>query len=756
MKFNMQKSILTTFLFVLFLSPLAKANPPIDKKYKIIFNKAEEYFVNENYPAALILYLRLDSIEKANANINFKIGMSYLNSATYKTKSIPYLEAASKDVSEKFKELTVKETHAPLSTYFYLAKAYHLNYEFDKAIEMYGKYKAILETNKKNADEVEEMNHCIETCNYGKELVKTKKNVIVKNLGDGVNTKYPEYSPVVSLDEETLIFTSRRKGGTTDDILPNGQYYEDILISKYKDEKWGQAVSIGSNINTYGHEASINISADGTKLLIYKDDNGNGNIYESELKGSEWGNPKYEMTPVNSDSWETHACYSSDNRILYFASDRPGGYGGRDIYKCLKLPNGKWGPAQNLGDTINTKYDEDDVFIHPDGKQIFFSSKGHNSMGGFDIFTSLIDNENGFWSTPINYGYPVNTTDDDVFLITSPDGRRAFFSSDQEGGYGEKDIYMIQFPDYEPRDITILVGRILNNSSEDITDNRIYIINTSKGDTVQVLNANSSTGKFGANLPVGDSYKTNYYVNGKQFFSEVLVAPRNVGYRALKRNVPYNGKHTVDEVMITNTPEPEKIDTIKVVDRSKKVERNFVVDTTQIIDVAPVVKNMPATAVAKQVVEPVKPLVEEGKNPKEVPQASANKCDMTKTSYQLNFKYNRKEIDSNSDEFRNFIDEINYCLQSNSSFKIEIESSASNVPTKTYKTNDNLANVRAKAAHNKVLIALLKKGFKESQLNFVEPKSMVQGPEYKKDAKRNKSTYEQFQYIKINLSVINN
>ena len=122
MKSTMQKSILTAFLFVVFLSVFAKANPPIDKKYKIIFNKAEEYFVNENYPAALILYLRLDSIEKANANINFKIGMSYLNSATYKTKSIPYLEASSKDVSEKFKELTVKETHAPLSTYFYLEK----------------------------------------------------------------------------------------------------------------------------------------------------------------------------------------------------------------------------------------------------------------------------------------------------------------------------------------------------------------------------------------------------------------------------------------------------------------------------------------------------------------------------------------------------------------------------------------------------------------------------------------------------------
>ncbi len=612
---------------------------------------------------------------------------------------------------------------------------------------MYEKYKTILiEANKKdNADDVDEMSHNVETCNYVKELVKTKKNVIVKNLGEGINTKYPEYSPVVSLDEETLIFTSRRKGGTSDDLLPSGQYYEDIYISNYVDEKWQKAVSVGSNINSYGHEASINLSADGTKLLIYKDDGGDGNIYESELKGNEWGTLKYEMSPINSGSWETHACYSSDNHVLYFVSDRPGGFGGRDIYKCLRLPNGKWGPAQNLGDTINTKYYEDGVFIHPDGKQIFFSSKGHNSMGGFDIFTSFIDNENGFWSTPINYGYPVNTTDDDVFLITSPDGRRAFFSSDQEGGYGEKDIYMIQFPDYEPRDITILVGKIVNNSSEDITDNRIYILNTKKGDTVQVLNANSATGKFGADLPVGETYRTNYYMNGKQFFSEVIDAPKKQGYKALKRSVPYNGKNTVDSVHVVIPP--QQPDTVKIVDHTKKVIHTFSEDTAHVIDIAPPVVSVPVTVETVKETAPTKP-VEAATSA--VP---SKQCDLQKATYRLNFSYNKKEIDSKSEEFKNFIDEINVCLKSNSSFKIEIESSASTVPTKTYRTNDNLAKARAKAVHDKVVKALLKKGLNESQLNFTEPKAMVQGPEYKKDAKRNRSTYRQFQYIKVSLNV---
>ena len=381
----MKKTILLIFLSVsafLILFSKANANEVFDGTYKSIYKQAEDYFVNENYTAALPLYMKLDSMEKDNANLNFKIGFCYLIAPTYKTKSIPYFEEAIKNIAKQYEEGEIKEKKSPLATYYYLAKAYHLNYEFDKATEMYQKYIDELGTDPKFASEIEDVKHDIETCGYGKELIKQPKKVIVENLGEGVNTKYPEYSPVVSLDEQTLIFTTRREGGINKAKEPNGQYFEDIFTSTYDGEKWGPAIPIGTNINTMGHEATINLSADGQKLLIYKDDGGNGNIYVSELKGSEWGVPEFVSAPINSSSWESHACYSSDNRVLYFVSNRAGGFGGRDIYKCLKLPNGEWGPAQNLGDVINTKYDEDGVFIHPDGKQIFFSSKGHNSMGG--------------------------------------------------------------------------------------------------------------------------------------------------------------------------------------------------------------------------------------------------------------------------------------------------------------------------------------------------------------------------------------
>jgi Tol biopolymer transport system component len=677
------KKLILQISLLLFVSVklTATITPVIDGDYKRMYADAETYFTDENYPAALSLYLKLDSI-KGNANLKFKIGFCYLNAATYKTKSIPYFEEAIKDVAQKYEEGEISEKKAPLSVSYYLAKAYHLNYDFDKAIAMYEKYKIDLGPDPKLAKDIEEIDHDIETCKNGKELVKDPKKVIVTNLGPGINSPYPDYSPVVSLDEQTLIFTTRREGGFSKMKEPNGQFFEDIFVSEFADEKWGNAKQLGNNINTAGHEATVNLSADGLKLLIYKDNNGNGNLFLSQYKDKEWTTPEYIGAPINTSSWESHACFSADNRILYFVSDRPGGLGGRDIYKCLKLPNGDWGPAENLGPTINTKYDEDGVFIHPDGKQIFFSSKGHKSMGGFDIFSSLINDENGHWSEPINIGYPINTPDDDVFYITTADGRRSFFSSDKEGGYGEKDIYMITHPENEPRDITILVGKIVNNTKEDISNNYIGIVSMKTNDTLQVLNANGTTGKFGTNLPVGDSYKAVYIVNGKEIYSEVIDAPKGKGYQVIKREIPYGGL-------------PVSADSMRIKDSLARL---------------------------------------------------ADICNPQRTSFDLHFFYNQKAIDVKSKEYVSFIDAIAACLTKNPSFEIEIESSASRVPTKTYKTNDKLTSLRATDAKEKVAASLKKKGITPK---FSAPKTMVQGPEYKDDFIQNRTTYEQYQYIKV-------
>lgn len=531
-----------SILFLLLVHSLINASPLLDDDYKKILKVAEAYFVKENYNAALPLYMHLDSIEKGVADINYKIGFCYLKSASHKTKAIPYFEEAIKNDSRKYHEGETIPQKAPTLAYYYLAKAYHLNYDFDKAIDMFKKYKDFFGADSKSLFEIEKVNHDIETCNNARELMATPLKVTITNLGEEINSPYPDYSPVISLDEQTLIFTSRRPGDTNNLKDVDGSYFEDIYISHYSNDKWQKAVSIGSNINSTGNEATVNLSSDGQKLLVYKDDEGDGNLYMSELKGETWGTLQDLGANINSASWETHACFSSDNHTLYFVSDKPGGYGGRDIYKCLRLPNGEWGAPQNLGPTINTQYDEDGIFIQADGKQIFFASQGHKSMGGFDIFTSVINDENGNWSPPVNIGYPINTTDDDLFLVTTADGKRAFLTSDKDGGFGEKDIYMLTYYENDPRDITILVGRIINNTSEDISNNSITIIDVQTNETILELNANSSTGKFGTNLPVGTLYKTIYSVKGKEIFSEVFDVPKNKGYVILKREIFYDGK----------------------------------------------------------------------------------------------------------------------------------------------------------------------------------------------------------------------
>lgn len=677
----MKKNLFALIVFVVAFNSNASV---IDKNYTQLFNQAEEYFSNENYTAALPLYKQLDSIDKgANANTKFKIGFCYLNAATYKTKAIPYFEEAIKKLTSNYAMGDIKETKAPLSTYYYLAKAYHLNYEFDKAVEMYNKYIETLGTDPKLQAEVNDVKHDIDMCNNGKELIKKPKKAIVTNLGPEINSPYPDYSPLISLDEQTIIFTSRRPGGATDRKEANGMYFEDIYISEYNADadKWSKAKLIGTNINGQGHEATVNLSADGLKLLIYKDDGGNGNIYLSQYKGDAWQMPEYVNAPINSSGWETHACFSSDNRMLYFVSDRPGGFGGRDIYKCLRLPNGQWGPPQNLGEMINTKYDEDGVFIHPDGRQIFFSSKGHNSMGGFDIFTSYLDEENGFWTTPVNFGYPINTPDDEVFMVTTADGKRSVFSSDKEGGMGEKDIYMITYPDFEPRDITILVGKFINYNNADITNNQIYLINTKNNDTIQVLEANPSSGKFGTNLPVGTKYRTVYKINNEVLLDEVVEAPRGNKYNVIRREIPYG------------TP----YDSLRIKDS--------------------------LAALAKM-------------------------CDPKKSSFENYFKYNKKQIDTKSDEFKGFITTITKCIKNNPNLIVEIESSASHVPTSTFRSNENLAAKRADEAKSVIIKALEKEGLKATQVK-INISSKVQGPEYNKDAKQNETIYEQYQYVKV-------
>lgn len=399
---------------------------------------ANREYINLNFHDALPLYLKLDSIRPNTASYQFPIGVAYLyfNDAS---KAIPYLEAC-----------IDKKEISTASLDYYLARAYHLNAQFDKAIEFYTQYKAFFASKKSKHHQVlfKDIDQQIEYCNNGKELYNKPVNVRIVNLGPFINSQYPEYAPVISGDERELIITSSRpstKGGLRDHAT-DGNYYEDVYISTSNGQKWDELRSMGDSINTKDHDASVALSYDGKSLITYRysDENilgsGSGDLYISTYKDLRWTEAQ-KLPFCEKKDWESSAAFSKDGSIIIFSSNKEDGQGGSDLYSITRNADGVWSIPVSLGSTINTAMDEDAPFLSADGKKLYFSSKGHKSMGGFDVFVSHLSDETLMWSPPENIGYPLNTPHDDIHYAWSADEKRVYFSSIRPEGYGDRDIY---------------------------------------------------------------------------------------------------------------------------------------------------------------------------------------------------------------------------------------------------------------------------------------------------------------------------
>jgi Tol biopolymer transport system component len=510
----------------------------------------------------------------------------------------------------------------------------------------------------------------------------------------------PDYSPVMSVDESTIIFTSRRFGS----IGIDGEYYEDILIAEKKEDgTWTTAHPISPYINTVTNEASISLSTDGNLLFIYRDDNG-GDIYSSSLQNGAWISPAAMGGEINSKNWETHACLSADANTLYFVSDRPGGFGGRDIYRCVRLPNGAWSKALNLGPAVNTSSDEDAPFIHPDQRTLYFASKGHKSMGGFDIFFTS-KNDSGAWAEPINLGYPINTPDDDIFFMTSPDGKRAYFSSVRDGGYGDKDVYMANLEQPKSQGLTLLKGRIYNADGSPLTQKVEIIVTNSLDGSLNGNYKPNRNGNFTIILTPGNTYQLSYLVNDKEFSNEIIDVPSGSEFEVIERAIDL--RDLVLGKLNSDVPK----------------------------DSLPKVTTLPGDSLPVSNVRP--------KN---------WKAELTSThnlSFSMFFKYNISEIDLNDPDFKIFIDSVVTHINKFGSISFRVTAAASQVPTKKFKDNKDLAADRAEKAKAQITKALVAKGVDMNKVKWVKVTAYVLGPQYKTDFQKNKTVYEKYQYVKI-------
>jgi len=514
------------------------------------------YIINNNYyKNALPFYLNANKFNPNNALLNFKIGKCYLETPQ-KRNAIQYFEKSLKidpNLSIIKKEI-----------YYLLALAYHYNYEFDKAIDYYEKYKNTLSS--KEIEEIEKTNKKIEECKYAKVLVKKPIRVFIDNLGQPINSKFPEYAPCINADESMMLFTACKDsttGGGIDEI--ENVYFEDLYISYKVNGKWGKPFNPGKPMNTNTHDAAVALSPDGQKLIIYRGDVGNGDLYVCELKGDKWSKPEKMGKTINTDYHESFASFAPDGKTIYFSSNKPGGYGGHDLYYSKLNNKGKWEEPVNLGPIINTKYDEASIFVHPDGKTIYFSSNGHKTMGGHDIFKSVY--ENGKWSEPENIGYPINTPEDDRFLSISANGKHGYFASNREGGLGEHDIYLVTFlgpekpvimnsednllastepitttviekpVEIKTNDVTILKGRILDEKTKEPLYGQIEITDNEKNEIIATFESNSSTGKYLVSLPSGKNYGIAVKVPDYLFHSENIDIKKTSGYQELNKDI---------------------------------------------------------------------------------------------------------------------------------------------------------------------------------------------------------------------------
>jgi tetratricopeptide (TPR) repeat protein len=449
---------------------------------KKTFAKAESFFLFEEYEQARELYLQINTPD--NFNIQYKIGLCYLNILGESEKAIPFLESAVKNSSYDARINSFKEKRAPLDAYFFLAKAYMINNDLENARTTFNKFKTLASEieekgGMKNPDFIDQQ---IRACENAIKSQGNPSRISKRLLGPGFSNSPVNENPAVSFDGNTIVYTER-KG-----VLNS------IMFSKKINGKWQTPIEINEQLKSGDDCSSCSLNSDGTVLFLYKKDNYDGNIYSAEFINGAWTPIKKLNININTKYFESHASISPDGKKLYFTSNREGGHGGLDIYLSEKDASGNWGLPVNLGTAINTIFNEDTPFITINDSLLYFSSEGHSGLGGYDIFRSR---GNGTaWKQPENLGSPLNTTDDDLFFQPFDNDEHGFYSLITN--YKKKDIFYITLTNPELDRIYQLAGNysLRDTVTEFDERNAIYLVDGESGDTLETGFPDRLTGQY--------------------------------------------------------------------------------------------------------------------------------------------------------------------------------------------------------------------------------------------------------------------
>lgn len=472
---------------------LGQTKTEIDETYR----DANSYFYFEDYEEALALYQKIYKFRPDNHNLNYRIGFCYLNIPGSKHKSIRFLEKAVQNTTTRYNEESITEQRAPIDAFFYLGNAYLTVNRIDDALKAYEKFYNLIKG--KSDWDIDYFNHQVYVTKNSLKIQRNPVDFIMANLGEKINDRFPNFNAVVSGNGKVLAFTTRLK------------FYNAINISRKNDKnQWEKPVNITLDLQTDKNCSTLCLSYDGNELYLFRDDNHDGNIYVSRYNGKKWSPIKKLNSNINTGAYETHASLSSDGKQLFFTSNRKGGFGELDIWVSTRTSGDNWGPARNLGTTINTPFNENTPFISTDGTTLYFSSEGHDNMGGYDIFVSQLSGKDD-WTTPINLGYPLNTTDDDLFYHPIEDGATALIARFDENSFGETDIFEIEL--FIPRfKKSIVTKNVAYERTSDKSFNWL-IVDTIPVKGVATINPKAAITKIDI---TGDNSK-KLYLNGKAY-----------------------------------------------------------------------------------------------------------------------------------------------------------------------------------------------------------------------------------------------
>ena len=639
---------------------------------------------------AEILADRLLEFKPQSSNYHYRKGYLMLEIRKDYSGALPHFEMASLDMDPNADMYSTRENSAPPDAYFHLATCLHLNEEIDRAEEFYNKF---LEVSKKRSELVPITQLRLAQCTEARTQMGKPVNVYLKNIGPEINSEYPEYSPVVSLDGSALYFTSRRpwQNGETESMKDPviNQYPEDVYVSYLDfDSVWSTPVRL-EFCQPLRNEATLALSTDERKIYLYEDSTGDGDIYYTDFYHAKFQDIRIlEIEGINSEYWETHGMMSPDKRQFFFVSDRPGGFGGRDIYVINRIgQSDKWSEPINLGPGINSKDDEDSPFISVDNQTLYYSTNGDKSIGGFDIMSSHIQAYSS-WGEGVNLGYPFNSTNDDIFYTTTIDGRKGYMTSFRKDGHGEKDIYEIHNDYLGIRDIAVLKGRIKTVDDKPIPEDfainvRMVCVDCEDSGNERFIYPRLRDGVFMTGLQPCKTYRLEYtdVTENNVMHEDAFTTLCDTAYQEIYR-----------ELLLD-------------------------VDTRQII--------LPPDTILPPV----------------------DVVDYPNLEFMHYFAYNKNELTVKKGELKDFVEAIEKQIDAGrSSITINIYSSASRVPTKTYKTNEKLTQIRAENMKYD-LISFFESAEKfKGKVNVVVVTTVVQGPEYEADS-RNKEKYFPYQYV---------